>query len=492
MKAALMSLAQVQQWLQTASGGLPMALHGAPSTAILRVHTDSRTLESGDLFVALRGEKYDANDFLHQAQERGASALLCHSGLPASHYPRGLPRIEVPDSTQALGQLAQAWRAQFTLPLIAVTGSNGKTTVTQMIAAILQQHAPQGAALATQGNLNNAIGVPLTLLRLRAMHTIAVLELGMNHPGEIAQIAAMAQATVALVNNAQREHLEFMHTVDAVAAENGAVLSALPASGCAVFGLDDRYTDQWMAQNKAHKVLGFGATPALERDGVYGEQALWQDSGWSVQARWRQGTASGTLQYRLAIAGQHNVRNSWAAAACALAAGVSPADIERGLQAFEPVKGRSRALRLVLDGRSISLIDDSYNANPDSVQAAIDLLRELPAPRLLVLGDMGEVGDQGPSLHAQAGHYAHSQGIEQLLASGSLCQFTVQAFNQAGGQGQHCADTDALTQAAAQALAHSASVLVKGSRFMRMEKVIEGLQGLAAKQRTPREPVHAA
>jgi UDP-N-acetylmuramoyl-tripeptide--D-alanyl-D-alanine ligase len=492
MSAALMTLAQVQQWLQTASGHLPVALHGAPDTGIGRVHTDSRSLEPGDLFVALRGDTYDANNFLHQAKESGASALLCHSGLPASQYPQGLPRIEVADSTLALGQLAKAWRGQFSLPLIAVTGSNGKTTVTQMIAAILQEHAPDGAALATQGNLNNAIGVPLTLLRLRAKHRFAVVELGMNHPGEIAQLAAMAQPTVALVNNAQREHLEFMHTVDAVAAENGAVLQALPASGCAVFGLDDSYSGHWTAQNKAQKLLGFAAAAVTEHDGVYGEQALWQDGGWSVRARWRQGAASGVLHYRLDIAGTHNVRNSWAAAACALAAGVSPAAIERGLQAFVPVKGRSRALSLVWGGRRISLVDDSYNANPDSVQAAIDVLHALPAPRLLVLGDMGEVGDQGPQLHAQAGLYAHSQGIEHLLATGSLSQSSVQAFVQAGGQAQHCLDTAALTHAVAQALAHSASVLVKGSRFMRMEKIIEALQDRASTQHTPGESAHAA
>ncbi len=492
MSAPLMTLAQVQQWLQDASGGLPIALHGAPTTGILRVHTDSRSLEPGDLFVALLGDNYDANEFLHQAQERGASALLCHGGLPANQYPQGLPRIEVADSTQALGQLARAWRARFTLPLIAVTGSNGKTTVTQMLAAILQQHAPDGAALATQGNLNNAIGVPLTLLRLRATHRIAVLELGMNHPGEIAQLATMAQATVALVNNAQREHLEFMHTVDAVAAENGAVLEALPASGCAVFGLDDTYTDHWIGQNKAQRMLGFAATPVPEGDGVFGEQALWHDGGWSVQARWRQGVASGALQYRLAIAGKHNVRNSWAAAACALAAGVSPEAIARGLQAFEPVKGRSRAMALSWGGRHISLVDDTYNANPDSVQAAIDVLRELPAPRLLVLGDMGEVGDQGPQLHAQAGRYAHSQGIEHLLATGNLSRSTVAAFTHAGSPAQHCADLTALTQAVVQALPHSASVLVKGSRFMRMEKIIEALQQQANAQHTKGESAHAA
>jgi len=211
-----------------------------------------------------------------------------------------------------------------------------------------------------------------------------------------------------------------------------------------------------------------------------------------VRARWRQGTASGVLRYRLEIAGQHNVRNSWAAAACALAAGVSPAAIERGLQAFKPVKGRSRACSLVWDGRGISLVDDTYNANPDSVQAAIDVLSALPAPRLLVLGDMGEVGDRGSQLHAQAGLYAHSQGIEHLLATGSLSQSTVQAFVQAGGQAQHCLDSAALTHAIELALAHSASVLVKGSRFMRMEQIIEALQDRATAQQAPRESDHAA
>ena len=492
MSAALGYLSQVLQWLQQGSASLCPRLQGAAEAGFSRVHTDSRSIEAGDLFVALRGESFDANDFLQEAKERGASALICHSGLAPNQYPDGIPRIEVSDSTLALGQLALCWRAQFSVPLIAVTGSNGKTTVTQMIASILHQHAPHGAALATQGNLNNAIGVPLTLLRLRASHRIAVVELGMNHPGEIAQLAAMAQATVGLVNNAQREHLEFMHTVDAVATENGAVLEALPASGCAVFGLDDSYSGHWMAQNKAQRMIGFAATPANGNDGVFGETALWQDGGWLVQAHWRVGADSGRLQYRLAIAGQHNVRNSWAAAACALAAGVSPAAIERGLQAFVPVKGRSRALQLQWGERNVQVVDDSYNANPDSVQAAIHVLRDLPAPRLLVLGDMGEVGEDGPHLHAQAGLYAHRQGIEQLLATGPLSQSATQAFTQAGGRAQHCADLPALTHAVEKALAHSASMLVKGSRFMRMEKILEALQQHAATQHAPEESVHVA
>ena len=221
-------------------------LIGDATLSVNRVHTETRTIEPGDLFVALKGERYDANQFLAEAQERGAVGVVCHRGADPLSYPPSLPRIEVDDTKTALGLLAKHWRAQFDLPLIAVTGSNGKTTVTQMIASILDAFAPEGGALATQGNLNNEIGVPLTLLRLRQHHRIAVVELGMNHPGEIAVLAAIAQPIVALVNNAQREHLEFMHTVEAVARENGAVISSLGASGTAVFPADDAFTNLWI------------------------------------------------------------------------------------------------------------------------------------------------------------------------------------------------------------------------------------------------------
>ncbi|MFY8042977.1 MAG: UDP-N-acetylmuramoyl-tripeptide--D-alanyl-D-alanine ligase, partial [Rhodoferax sp.] len=216
-----------------------------------RVHTDTRTIEPGDLFVALRGERYDANEFLLEAKQRGAAAVLCLAGLPADRYPEGLPRIEVPDTKAALGQLAAAWRKQFTIPVIAVTGSNGKTTVTQMIASILSAFAPKDNSLATRGNFNNDIGVPLTLLRMRAHHRIAVVELGMNHVGEIAALAAMASPTVALVNNAQREHLEFMQTVEAVAHENGAVFASLTDAGVAVNPMDDANAGVWKTQSRS-------------------------------------------------------------------------------------------------------------------------------------------------------------------------------------------------------------------------------------------------
>jgi folylpolyglutamate synthase/dihydropteroate synthase len=485
MSAALMTLDQVRQWLNDKGDARSHSVcHGDLATPLLRVHTDTRSIATGDLFVALQGDTFDANTLLHQAQAQGAAAVLCRSGLAPELLPPGLPRIEVPDTKLALGQLASAWRAQFALPLIAVTGSNGKTTVTQMIASILQAHAGGNASLATQGNLNNEIGVPLTLLRLRAHHRIAVVELGMNHPGEIALLAAIAQPTVALVNNAQREHLEFMLTVDAVATENGAVINALPVSGCAVFPTDDRYTAQWQHSAGTRRTLGFGAQ-ATGGDDVVGHSAHWADGAWDVQAQATVAGCATQLQYRLAIAGQHNVRNSWAAAACALAAGVPAEAVERGLQAFVPVKGRSRAFSLAVGGHHVTVVDDTYNANPDSVRAATEVLRALPGPRLLVLGDMGEVGVQGPQFHAEAGAYAHKLGIERLLAVGALSQASVDAFAAAGGQAQHFADIDALCAALSPALENAASVLVKGSRFMRMERAVAALQERASTATAP-------
>jgi UDP-N-acetylmuramoyl-tripeptide--D-alanyl-D-alanine ligase len=227
--------------LQQALGWLPSArLVGDGQVRVSRVHTDTRSLQAGDLFVALRGERFDAHEFLPRAGAQGAVAAIAQHGLLEA----GLPGLEVADTRLALGQLAAGWRAQFDLPLIAVTGSNGKTTVTQMVAEVLRAWKPD-AAFSTEGNLNNDIGVPLTLLRLRASHQVGVVELGMNHPGEIAYLAAIAKPTVALVNNAQREHLEFMATVDAVARENGAVIESLQADGIAVFPADDDYTPVW-------------------------------------------------------------------------------------------------------------------------------------------------------------------------------------------------------------------------------------------------------
>ena len=459
----MMTLTQALQWLPGAQ------LVGDGATPIQRVHTDTRTLQPGDLFVALKGERFDANDFLADAQARGAAAVLAHRGK----LPAGAPGIEVDDTRIALGQLALGWRSQFSLPLIAVTGSNGKTTVTQMIASILR--AWQGdAALATQGNLNNDIGVPLTLLRLRASHRVAVIELGMNHPGEIAYLANITRANVAMVNNAQREHMEFMATIEAVARENGSVLSALPAVGTAVFPADDDYTPVWAALAGARACLSFGGPPAdISLAGTE-----WVSGHWQVGVQ----TPAGPLSFSLHIAGRHNVRNALAAAACALAAGAPLEAIARGLEGFAPVKGRSRAFSIQLNGRALTVVDDTYNANPDSVRAAIDVLAELPGPRLLVLGDMGEVGDQGPQFHAEVGAHARARGIDTLLTLGEQAQ---------GMGGRHFDGIDVLNAAVRAELPAAASVLVKGSRFMKMERVIEAITAIA--QATQQEETrHAA
>lgn len=435
-------------------------LHGDAATPVARVHSDSRSLQPGDLFVALKGERFDAHQFLPQARAAGAAAVLAERGVAAS----GLPGIEVADSLRALQQLARGWRAGFALPLIAVAGSNGKTTVTQMIAAILRAWLGD-AALATAGNLNNHIGVPLTLLRLRAHTQAAVVELGMNHPGEIGELAALAAPTVALVNNAQREHQEFMHSVEAVARENGAVIQALAAGGCAVFPADDAFTPLWRSLAGARRVCRFGTGGEVDGEG------RWTGEHWQLRLR----TPAGSLACELHIAGAHNLRNAMAAAAAALAAGAPAAAVSAGLQAFRPVGGRSAARTIGWQGRAATLVDDSYNANPDSVRAAIEVLAGLPAPQWLLLGDMGEVGQQGAAFHAEVGAYARERGLPSLWCAGPLSAATAQAF---GAGARHFADTQALLAALAdplQAKPAAAALLVKGSRFMRMERVAQAL-----------------
>jgi UDP-N-acetylmuramoyl-tripeptide--D-alanyl-D-alanine ligase len=433
-----------------------------------RVHTDSRSLQPGDLFVALRGERFDGNQFIAQAKAQGAVAVVCEASGEADALARGLPALVVPNARIALGQLAAGWRAQFDLPLIAVTGSNGKTTVTQMIASILRAHAGEDA-LSTQGNLNNDIGVPLTLFNLRDHHRIAVVELGMNHPGEIAYLSKLVQPTVALVNNAQREHQEFMATVEAVAHENGAVLQALPESGVAVFPTDDAFTAVWqaMSEQRAQYTFAMAVDAVVKPGDVRAAVVVWQSGAWQFTLK----TPEGTAPVHLHIAGRHNVKNALAASACALAAGVSLSAVALGLRAFEPVKGRSRAMVLRTAGGDITLVDDTYNANPDSVRAAMDVLAELPAPRLMVLGDMGEVGSQGPEFHAEVGAYAAERGIESLYTLGDLSVHASQAF----GAAQHFSDMDSLLTATMAQVGQFQSVVVKGSRTMKMERVVQAL-----------------
>jgi UDP-N-acetylmuramoyl-tripeptide--D-alanyl-D-alanine ligase len=473
---------------------LPDAVRvGDPDQRFERVHTDTRSLRAGDLFVALRGERFDAHDFLPQAAAAGATCALAERGLAAA----GLSGIEVPDSLRGLQALATGWRAGLALPVIAIAGSNGKTTVTQMVASILRAWHGD-AAHATAGNLNNHIGVPLTVLALRPAHRAAVVELGMNHPGEIAELAAIAQPIVALVNNAQREHQEFMKTVRAVADENGQAIAALPADGVAVFPADDEYSAVWHALAGRRRTLTF----ALAEAGVAADataHADWQGDAWQATFD----TPAGRIDLRLAVAGRHNVKNALAAALCALAAGCPLEAVQRGLTAFAPVKGRSQVEALHWAGQTVTLIDDSYNANPDSVRAAIEVLAALPAPRWLLLGDMGEVGDQGPTFHAEVGLLAAERGIERLWTAGPLAAHAAQAYSaraghRAGHSVRHHADTAQLlndltgTLAAAGAPGvPAASVLVKGSRFMRMEQAVALLRSSAAAAPVPGEQEHA-
>ena len=441
-------------------------LLGDAATHVMRVCTDSRDVRAGDAFVALQGERFDAASFVPQALSAGAAAFVVNADR-AEVVPSGATGLLVPDTKLALGQLGAAWRKQLQGPLIAVAGSNGKTTVTQMLAAILAVWT-QGQYLATQGNFNNEIGLPLTLLRWRADMRAAVVELGMNHVGEMAYLSPMAAPTVALVNNAQREHQEFMQSVEAVARENGAVLAALQPGGVGVVPHGDVHVPIWREMAGAHRLMSFGEAPAAD---VHLQTCSWQRDAWQVRA----GTPAGELSFEVHVVGRHNVRNALAAVVCAQAAGVPLADIAAGLTAFRAVNGRSRVLMLGQGDAAITLIDDTYNANPDSVEALVDVLAELPGPRLLVLGDMGEVGDQGPRFHQEVGVYAARHGVDHLITLGELAAHISQAFGPQDKFG-HAADFDALLQQLLPEAHQFSTIAVKGSRFMRMERAVQALQ----------------
>ena len=426
------------------------------------VSTDSRTAGAGNLFVALRGERFDAHAFLKQVVSQGVAAVVVEA------LPEGLdvPALIVPDTRIALGEIARHWRRQFSMPVIGVTGSNGKTTVKEMIAAILSTAVGADHALATRGNLNNDIGVPLTLFRLDEKCRAAVIELGMNHPGEIGVLSKIALPTVGLVNNAQREHQEFMESVEAVAKENGAVLRALPADGTAVFPADDEFSNLWRgyaAETGERKVISFGLNADADVSCTFTPNVFGSDLQVSAGAQ--------QFVVSLSAAGTHNVRNALAAIACTLAIGIPVDAIVRGLESFAPVSGR---LQRKITSSGALVIDDTYNANPDSVRAAIDVLAHASSPRVLVLGDMGEVGNDGPQFHEEIGAYAQSQGIDHLLTLGDLAQHSSNAF---GKGAVHYNDITIMNDAVTTMLTPVTTVLVKGSRFMKMERVVQHLLG---------------
>ena len=439
-------------------------LVGAP-VRFLRVTTDSRALAAGDLFVALKGERFDGHDFVPAALAQGAvAAMVAADRAPA--FDGAL--IAVPDPLAALGQLAAHWRRQFALPVAVVVGSNGKTTVKEMLAGILRQAYGTDGVLATAGNLNNAIGLPLTLLRLTAAHRAAAVELGMNHRGETRELAAIAQPTIVVVNNAQREHQEFMASVAEVAAEHADAVAALPRGGVAVINGDDAHADVWRAAAAAAgaRVVTFGVGPGAD---VRAECTLAGD-GSDVTLS----TADGTVRFSLAVPGRHMVSNALAAAAAALAAGAPLSAVQAGLAAFRAVAGRLVALRTPAGA---AVLDDTYNANPDSMRAAIDVLAAAPGERWLVIGDMGEVGAAGPAFHREIGAYARQRGVARMFALGTLAREAAAAF---GGGAAHYADAAALARAVAGGAGAGVTVLVKGSRFMRMERVVAVLAGRPA------------
>jgi UDP-N-acetylmuramoyl-tripeptide--D-alanyl-D-alanine ligase len=448
-------------------GELARAIEGAatdrPATRIESVSTDSRTLQAGALFVALHGPRFDGHDFAAQARQRGAAALMVEHALPVD-----LPQLRVPDARLALGRAAAHWRSGFSLPVIAVTGSNGKTTLTQMIGSIFGQAFGErdGRALwlATRGNLNNDIGLPLMLFELNQRHRAAVFELGMNRPGEIAELARLARPTLAVVNNAQREHQEFLPSPEATAHENGAVLASLPPEGIAVYPGDDPCASIWRALAGLRRIIDFSVRAPATVGVRYRASAAGSEL--------RISTPAGPIETTLAVAGAHNVHNALAATACCLGLGLAPRAIGAGLAAFRAVPGRGARFT---SPQGTLVIDDSYNANPDSVRAAVDLLAAQQPPRVLVLGDMGEVGNQGPVFHQEIGAYARNRGIESLLATGPLSRETVVAF---GAGGRHFEAIEALIESARQALGDRGTVLVKGSRFMRMERVVQAIAGV--------------
>ena len=428
------------------------------------VSTDTRAIAAGQLFIALRGERFDAHDFLAPAVASGATALLV---ADETKLPAGVSAVVVDDTRLALGRLAAAWRAQFDIPVIAVTGSNGKTTTKEMIAAILKA-AFGDAVLATRGNLNNDIGLPLTLLGLNATHRAAVIEMGMNHPGEIAYLAPLGAPTVALVTNAQRAHLEGMGDLDEVAREKGSIFAGLQANGVAVINADDAYAETWRAMAAPHAVRTFGVDHAADVFGKVRQHGL--ETALEVCAQ------EGEAAIRLSIPGRHNARNAMAAAAACLAAGLPLSAVLAGLESFAGVKGR---LQRRSGKNGAEILDDTYNANPDSVRAGIDVLAATIGRKLLVLGDMGEIGEASGQYHDEIGGYAKSQGIDRLYALGDAAQQAVRNF---GEGARHYCNVEKLIAAVDKELGPETTVLVKGSRFMKMERVADALAAVATPQ----------
>ena len=424
------------------------------------VATDSRTLAPGTLFVALRGPNFDGAQFVAAAAARGAIGAIVERAVPHE-----VPQVVVPDALQALQQLGRAWRSQFSLPVVAVAGSNGKTTAKEMTAAIL---ARMGQCMATHGNLNNHIGVPVTLMRLEASHRSAVIEMGANRMGDVAELMRLVEPTVGLITNAGAEHLEGFGTLDGVAKGEGETVSCLAGEATAVINADDPYAGYWRGVATAGRIVTFGVHAAAD----FAAKGLVQgiERG-EFASRFTLVCALGEIAIALKAGGAHNISNALGAAAAASAAGASLEQIAAGLADFRAVAGR---LQLKPGARDSWIIDDSYNANPSSVRAGLEVLRSVHGVTWLVLGDMAELGEHAEDSHAHMGTYARDCGIKRLFALGPQSSRAVETF---GAGGEWFADADSLIRRVQAEIAPGVTVLVKGSRINRLERVVQALSG---------------
>jgi UDP-N-acetylmuramoyl-tripeptide--D-alanyl-D-alanine ligase len=428
--------------------------------------SDSRKIAPGDLFVALRGENFDGYNFVAIAAQAGAVAALVNADScerQGTGLIRGMPLLVVDDTRLALGRLAGWWRMQFDIPLVAITGSNGKTTVKEMLASVLRDAAGNAdAVLATQGNLNNDIGMPLTLLKLNASHRYAVIEMGMNHPGEIEYLTRIARPDVALINNASGAHLEGLGSVEAVAQAKGEIFTGLKRHGTAVINADEEYAPLWRSLVGVNPLIEFGLNPSADVCGTW----LPHGDGLRLDVTAPQGMFAADLQ----VPGEHNARNALAATAAAIVLNIPLETIVAGLEKFSGVAGRMQR-KAALHGAN--MIDDTYNANPASMSAAISVLAKTKGRRILVLGDMGELGGEAALFHAEIGGEARKAGIEKLYALGELSGNAVREF---GGGSQHFKRVEDLQASLEKDLDKNTTVLVKGSRFMKMERVVNYLE----------------
>jgi UDP-N-acetylmuramoyl-tripeptide--D-alanyl-D-alanine ligase len=448
--------------LSAAAASMNGTLHGTDQT-FNGVSTDTRTLKHGELFVALRGPNFDGRDYVEQAREMGAVGAVVDALVDEGGAAQ-LSQVVVSDSKRALGLLGAAWREQLGTTVIGITGSNGKTTLKEMTAACLQTTAP---TLATHGNLNNDIGMPLMLTRFEEQHRFAVLEMGANYAGEIAYLTALARPNVVVITNAAAAHLEGFGSIDGVARAKGEILCGEMRPTIAILNADDHYFEYWSSLVQDVGLLSFGIDKPAD---VHAQNIRADSAGSSFDLH----VPGDEIPVRLPLAGRHNVLNACAAAAVATSIGIELAQVRAALESITPVSGR---LQPLAGPHGSTIYDDSYNANPRSTIAAAEFLASLTGDSLLVLGDMAELGNDAPRLHREVGEQAADAGIDRLYATGGLSRNTVDGF---GAGATWFPSVEALVTALVSDLRSDANVLVKGSRSSRMERVVEALGDLQA------------